>query len=249
VRSIVNALRSLYRWAQDRELVANDPAARVRLPAMNATPRDRVATPAEFTTLLAALEIEDALPYALAAYAMGRRAQIQRLRWGEVDVRIGAIEWGVDEEARKSPAARRVVPTVKPLLTLLKRAWIRQGRPAGQALVCPPRRRTPNGLLHTEGLAARAKARWREEGLLAIGLHECRHTAATWLDAAGVSPKVASVLMGHAAPDHQPGAASITLARYTHTLPDTIETARKQLDVWLEQQLSAAALSSEPRDR
>jgi hypothetical protein len=131
VRSIVNALRSLYRWAQDRELVANDPAARVRLPAMNATPRDRVASPAEFATLMAALKIEDALPYALAAYAMGRRAQIQRLRWAEVDLPLGAIEWGVDEDARKSPAARRVVPTVKPLLTLLKRAWIKQGRPAG----------------------------------------------------------------------------------------------------------------------
>jgi hypothetical protein len=52
VRSVVNALRSLYRWAQDRELVGHDPAANVRLPAMDATPRDRVATPAEFAALL-----------------------------------------------------------------------------------------------------------------------------------------------------------------------------------------------------
>jgi hypothetical protein len=44
--------------------------------------------------LLAALEIEDALSDALAAYAIGRRAQIQRLRWCEVDLRVGAIEWG-----------------------------------------------------------------------------------------------------------------------------------------------------------
>ena len=72
VRSVVNAIRSLYRWAQERELVAHDPAALVRLPAINATPRDRVATPPEFAALLAALEIEDALPYALAGYAMGR---------------------------------------------------------------------------------------------------------------------------------------------------------------------------------
>ena len=45
VRSVVNAIRSLYRWAQDRELAAHDPAALVRLPAMNATVRDRIATP------------------------------------------------------------------------------------------------------------------------------------------------------------------------------------------------------------
>jgi hypothetical protein len=42
VRSIVNALRSLYRWAQDRELASHDPAALVRLPAMDATPIERV---------------------------------------------------------------------------------------------------------------------------------------------------------------------------------------------------------------
>jgi integrase len=139
------------------------------------------------------------------------------------------------------------VPTVKPLLTQLKRAWIKQGRPDGAELVCPPRRRRPDGLLHSGGLAARAKARWTENGLEPIGLHECRHTAATWLDAAGVSPKVASVLMGHAVPDNQPGAAPITLAIYTHTLPDAIETARRQLNAWLEQQLSSRAPSAEPR--
>jgi integrase len=151
---------------------------------------------------------------------------------------VGAIEWGVREEARKSQAARRVVPTVKPLLMLLKRAWIKQGRPGDEGLVCPPRRRRPDGLLHSGGLAARAKERWEANGLEPIGLHDCRHTAATWLDAAGVSPKVASVLMGHATPDQQPGAARITLSRYTHVLPDAIETARAQLDEWFAAELA-----------
>lgn len=83
VRSIVNGLRSLYRWAQYRELTSHDPAALVRLPAMDATPIERVASPAEFVLLLAALDPEDAPPYALAGYAMGRRAQIVRLTWPE----------------------------------------------------------------------------------------------------------------------------------------------------------------------
>jgi hypothetical protein len=39
--------------------------------------------------------------------------------------------------------------------------------------------------------------------------------------------------MGHATPDQQPGAAPITLARYTHTLPDAMERAREQLDAFL----------------
>jgi integrase len=92
-----------------------------------------------------------------------------------------------------------------------------------------------------EGLTARANEAWQQKKLKPFGLHECRHTAATWLDAAGISPKVASVLMGHATPDRQPGAAKITLARYTHVMPDAIENARSQLDGWLAAQLSATA--------
>ena len=204
---------------------------------MNAKRRERITTPREFATLLAALEIEDALPYALAGYGMGRRAQIQYLRWRDIDLELGLIEWGVEDDARKSASAHRVVPAVKPLQLVLEEVWVVQGKPVGEALVCPPRRSAVEGLLHTGGLALRVKKAWEAKELQPIGLHECRHTAATWLDAAGVSPKVASVLMGHATPDRQPGAAEITLARYTHVLPDAIETARAQLDVWLETQL------------
>jgi integrase len=87
---------------------------------MDATPIERVASPAEFAELLAALPLDTGLPYALAGYGMGRRAQILRLRWTDVDLDVGAIEWGVDWEARKYDASRRVVPTVPPLLALLK---------------------------------------------------------------------------------------------------------------------------------
>ena len=244
VRSVVNALRSLYRWAQDRDLASHDPAALVRLPAMDATPIERVASPAEFARLLAALEARDALPYALAGYAMGRRAQIVRLLWPEVDLKVGALEWGVEWEARKYDASRRVVPIVPPLLALLKRIHLEQGRPK-EGLVCPPRAEwATTGLLNTGWLAKRARKAWTDAKLRPITLQEARHTAATWLDAAGVPPKIASVLMGHATPDRQPGAAQITLARYTHALPEDIERARAKLAAYLaeaqSQQVEAA---------
>jgi integrase len=233
VRSIVNGLRSLYRWAKDRELTAHDPAALVRLPAMDATPIERVASPAEFAGLLDALEPQDALPYALAGYAMGRRAQIVRLRWPEVDLKLGALEWGIEWEARKYDASRRVVPIVPPLVGLLKRVYLEQGRPKS-GLVCPPHAEwAPTGLLNTGWLAKRAEQIWTGAKLEPITLQEARHTAATWLDAAGVPPKIASVLMGHATPERQPGAAQITLARYTHALPEDIERARATLATYL----------------
>ena len=68
-----------------------------------------------------------------------------------------------------------------------------------------------------------------------IGIQESRHTAATWLDHAHVSPKVASVFMGHKAPKRHLDAAPITLRRYTHVLPRELERARDQLQSFLDE--------------
>jgi integrase len=233
VRSTANAVRSLYRWAQDRDLAQHDPAALVRLPAMNAERIERVASPAEFSQLIDALPLDLRLPYALAGYAMGRRAQIVRLRWDELDLDSAVIEWGVEWEARKYEASRRVVPIVSPLLILLKRRHLELGRPT-HSLVCPPHTAwATSGLLNTGWVATRARKIWTTARLEPITLQEARHTAATWLDAAGVRPKVASVLMGHSTPARQPGAAPITLTRYTHALPADVERARGQLNAYL----------------
>ena len=48
ISSIVNALRALYRFAQERELTSNDPARNVRLPLVLRTAHHLVVTPAEF---------------------------------------------------------------------------------------------------------------------------------------------------------------------------------------------------------
>ncbi len=253
VRTIVNAIRSLYWWAQDRELVNHNPALRVRLPAMNATPRNRVASVREMESLLAALEPADALPYALAVYATARRAEIRHARVGDVDLDLGVIYLGADEAGRKSRAAQRAVPVVRPLKALLRQELMRRGRPGSNELLCPgakPGGRN-SGMLSVEALQARCDAVWEprdEHGNRQgqpvgrrITLHECRHTCATWFDAAGVRPVVVSELMGHAAPAHQPGAARITQERYTHALPGELEEALRSVDAWL------VAASERPR--
>jgi integrase len=238
VRSVVNALRSLYRWAQDRELVVNNPAELVRLPAMDAKPRDRVATPAEFATLLAPLNPEDALPYALAAYGTARHQEVRTLDWSHVDLKLGAIELAGDEEGRKPGGSWRLVPLVRPLKARLRQAWMAQGKPE-TGKVCPPKRPRKSGLLDVSNVQKRVHGRWVDLGMEPIGLHEARHTAATWLDHAGVSPKVASMLMGHKTPEYQLGAAAITLRRYTHTLPGELERARDLLDAFLVERTKA----------
>ena len=202
VRSVVNSIRSLYRWAQDRDLVQHDPAALVRLPAMDATPRDRVATPAEMAALLAALPLQDALPYAIASYATARRAEIRHALVGDVDLDLEVIYLGADEDGRKSRAARRAVPLVRPLALLMRRCLMARGRPADGELLCPGQKAggRHSGRLSFEALQVRADKAWGRAKLQRITAHECRHTCITWLDAAGVRPKVVSVLAGHALP-------------------------------------------------
>ena len=77
-----------------------------------------------------------------------------------------------------------------------------------------------------------SSAKFREVPITnAVTLHDARERfiAAAGLDASGVPPKIASMLMDHATPARQPGAAQIALARYTHALPEDIEDARDKL--------------------
>ncbi len=232
VRSIINAARSLYRWAEDRELVAEDHLGSVRLPADDSVERDRVATPGEFAALLDALEPADALPFALAAYGTARSQEIRALEWPEVDFDHDLMLLADDDEARKSEAARRVVPLLRPLRSRLYDEWIAQGRPT-TGRVCPPRRKSASGMISLDQLQKRIRKIWEGLGFQPIGLQEARHTAATWLDHAGVAPKVSSVFMGHKSPKRQPDAAPITLRRYTHVLPGELERARDQFDEFI----------------
>jgi integrase len=58
----------------------------------------------------------------------------------------------------------------------------------------------------------RAHRTWRRVGLAPIGLHECRHSFASFMIAAGVNAKALSTYMGHAS-------VTITFDRYGHLMP------------------------------
>lgn len=254
IRSRVYALQSLYRWGRQRGYTAVDPGAEVQLPALDSTPRDRVATPGEMVLLLAALPEADQVPLAIAAYTSARGAEVKKLDWLDVDLdaRLMILAAG----GGKSEAATRPVPIVRPLLVILKAAHLRQGRPKS-GKVCPPLRASKSGQMATGPYLRRCREAWdlanaeekkaaKKEGrpavrLAPINLQEARHTCATWLDHAGVSPKVASEWMGHSTPTRQAGAAPITLNRYTHMLPGELERACEQVDAFLAERAAAAA--------
>jgi integrase len=66
----------------------------------------------------------------------------------------------------------------------------------------------------------------KASGLPRIRLHDCRHTAASLMLAAGVPVKVVSEMLGHASP-------TITLAVYAHVIPGMAEEAGAALSASL----------------
>ncbi len=235
VRNILNALRSLYNFAIPRELAEHSPITNIVLPAIANNPRERIATPNEFLLLLAALEPADTVPFALAAYATARSQEIRNLAWPEVDWSTGMVHLADGEDYAKSAAARRPFPLIAPLRAILHDEHAHQGHPSA-GLVCPGRKPggRNSGLLSTGALYIRTDAAWKARKLAPIRLQDCRHTASSWMRAAGIDLKLRSILMGHASTastDHGPG--SITDDRYTHVLPGEIERAGQQLEAYL----------------
>jgi integrase len=82
-------------------------------------------------------------------------------------------------------------------------------------------------------LQRRADKAWQAADLDRLTPHECRHTFASLMIAAGVNAKALSVFMGHAN-------ISITLDRYGHLMPGSETEAAGLLDGYLEAQQERA---------
>jgi integrase len=228
IRNVLMPLRAIYRQAIALDEVALNPVSGVQLPAVRGR-RDRFASPTEATKLLAALPRPDRTIWATAIYTGLRRAELLALGVEDVDLATGLVSvhnsWDVKEAGLvglKSRAARRRVPIPAVLRDELdehimglafKHGFI-FGRAAGEPF-------------ESSGLRQRADTLWRRAKLRRITLHECRHTYASLMIAAGVNAKALSTFMGHAS-------ITITLDRYGHLMPGSEDEAADLLDEYLE---------------
>ena len=155
------------------------------------------------------------------------------LRWQDVDLAAGIIrvERGWDDREGvielKSRAGRRRVPMIPELRELLIEHRLLTGRAAG--LVFGRDAETP----FSRAVSDRADAAWEAAGLDRITLHECRHTFASLMIAAGVNAKALSTFMGHAN-------ISITLDLDGHLMPGSEAEAAGLLDAYLTAQHAGA---------
>lgn len=183
---------AIYAWAlvPSRWYATSNPLRLVELPPNDEKPRLRVAFALEAARLLEALAPKDAVPYAIAFYAGLRRAEIDRLEWPELLDGQRIASRLLVTRAKSEAGRERRPPVAEPLQGILRQAWLRQGRP------------TSGRMLETSvmsgKLASRATAAWSDAGLRRITLHECRHTYASLLMAAGYTLKELMEFMGHA---------------------------------------------------
>jgi integrase len=228
IRNTILPLRAIYRRALSRSEVLQNPTVGLSLPSSRER-RERIARPAEARALIEALPKRDRALFATALYGGLRRGELQALRWQDVDFHEGVIhiERSWDERvgpvAPKSRAGRRRVPLSGPLraylaahrLLVARRAdELVFGQRGGARAFCP------------EALVRRARKAWQEAKLSPIGLHECRHTYAAFMIAAGVNAKALSTYMGHSS-------ITVTLDRYGHLMPGSEREAAGMLAAYL----------------
>jgi integrase len=225
VRNALMPLRVICRRALARGDIHVNPTLGLELPAMRGR-RDRIASVAEGAALIAALEERDRPLWATAMYAGLRRGELRALRWGDVDLDRGVIRvvqsWdpvvGVIEP--KSRAGRRTVPVPGVL-----RWHLRPDAPEDLAFG-----RTPRAPFDPSTVSDRAGRAWAAAGLEPITLHECQHTFASLLIAAGANPKAVQTYMGHAS-------ITVTLDLYGHLLPGSETEVAGLLDDYLDRNL------------
>jgi integrase len=118
----------------------------------------------------------------------------------------------------------RTVPIASVLREHLRTHRLRSGRAEG--LVFGRSATTP---FNHSSVVRRAATAWKNAQptpLEPIGLHECRHTFASLMIAAGVNAKALSTYLGHSS-------IQITLDRYGHLMPGNEAEATALLDAYL----------------
>jgi integrase len=232
IRNTLDPLRSIYRRALQREEVATNPTEGLEVPRGGGK-RDRIAAPVEAAALLAAVPEGDRALWATAIYAGLRRGELRGLLWSEVDLAAGIIRvergWDDDEGEIevKSNAGRRRVPIAAGLRAELIAHKLRTGRDGDQLVFG----RTASDPFTPSTVRNRAREAWTDADLPPITLHECRHTFASLMIAAGLSAgsvniKALSTYMGHSS-------VTVTMDRYGHLLPGSEAESAGMLDAFL----------------
>jgi len=183
---------ALFNWMERNERLGRNPLKSVGKSETRGKERyvRRALTQTELTTLLQNSG-KRALPYMLAAYTGLRRGEIQKLTWDDIhlDVERPYILARAATTKNKKTAA---LPLIQPLAESLKSWRAKQDKTTGKVF----HRGVPTAKALLRDLAACGIKGVDEHGRR-LDFHALRHTFATMLATAGITPRVAMELMRH----------------------------------------------------
>jgi integrase len=237
-RAVHRALRQAVRW----QLLARNPAQDLELPDVK-DPAMVTLDPDQARRLLAAVETAPAWLRAMTTLGLAlgcRRGELLALRWADVDLDAGVVRIGRSLRivggrlAVKGPKTERGHRTLA--LPAFAAAALRRHR-ADQArlrlllagdydaeadLVCAHDDGRP---VRPDYASAAFRTLVRRAGLPpAVHVHTLRHSAASFLAAAGVPASDIARQLGHA------DGGGLALRVYVHSLPDAAVKAAAHLD-------------------
>lgn len=232
-RNALMPLRLIFRVAIRDELgVDSTPIQGVELPAVRGR-RDTIASPADIAPMLFVLQPKDRAVWATAMMAGLRRGELMALRWMDVDLDAGEIrvQYGYDPRARKlvrpkSAAGVRTVPVVKALRVHLLQQRLLCADKSERGYAFSDRPQQP---FCSEALARRATKAWSQASIPRLTLHECRHTFASMMIAAGANAKTLQEIGGWSS-------IQMVFDRYGHLMPGARSEAAGLLDAYLERE-------------
>lgn len=210
-RELIGLSAALH-WAKRKGRLVNPP--HVWLPPAP-PPKDRWLTREEFTRLLwASRKVKQSrgyLPLAiqLACYTGARRGAILGLKWPQVDLVNGVIDF---RDGRATNKRRAVIPIPDRLMRALRRAQSGADCEYVISKGGKPIKKLPRSFNRACRLA----------GLSGVTFHTLRHTSATWMFQHGVDPYMVAKYLGHT--------SSRTTERYGHHSPDYLKHAKEAFE-------------------
>ena len=196
-RATYAALRGLFSWCVERDLVAVSPCIGVTAPPRPEA-RDRVLSDDELRTIWAAsdgLGVVFGPVVKLLMLTGQRRAEVAGMRWDELDLDAG--KWRIPKERTKNGRAHEIDLGPEALRII-------QAMPHTSDHVFPARSQgAARGFSATKrkldalGEGVLAEEAPETEGLAAWRLHDLRRTAATGMAAMGFPPHVVERVLNH----------------------------------------------------
>lgn len=237
IRTIYTVLRAALEVAVRDGLVRTNVAAAVKRPATERT--DAVYLTAEQAQHLLTAVAGDRLEglYRLMLATGLRRGEALALDWSDLDLEVGVVRIrrtlartskGLELSEPKTERSRRTVPLPRSAVETLR---AHRSRQAAERLAAGPSWH-PTGLvfatevgtaLEPRNVLRRFDVLARRAGLEGVHLHTLRHSAASFLLAAGTHTKVVQEHLGHSS-------YAITADIYSHVAPAQAREAADRLD-------------------